>query len=71
MKLTILVKLITTREQESIIKETLDGYIRTVNGLVTEFVTLDKLENKTSADVKGSSHARCSFCVPKVQKRTF
>ena len=54
MKLTVQIKLMPTREQESIIKETLVGYIHTVNDLVAEFVTLDKLKNKTSADVKGS-----------------
>ena len=54
MKLTVQVKLMPTMEQESIIKETLDVYIRTVNDLVAEFVMLGKLKNRTSADVKGS-----------------
>lgn len=54
MKLTVQVKLMPTREQESIIKETLVGYIRTVNDLVAEFVILGELKNKTSADVQGS-----------------
>jgi len=54
VKLTVQVKLMPTMEQESIIKETLDGYIRTVNDLVAEFVMLGKLKNRTSADVKGS-----------------
>ncbi len=52
MKLTIQIKLMPTIEQETIIKETLKNYIHMVNGLVAEFVILDKLENKTSADVK-------------------
>ncbi len=51
MKLTISVKLMPTVEQESIIKETLKAYIQMVNGLVAEFVVLDKLEKKTSADI--------------------
>ena len=54
MKLTVQVKLMHTREQESIIKETLVGYIRTVNDLVAEFILLGELKNKTSADVQGS-----------------
>ena len=54
MKLTVQVKLMPTREQESIIKETLVGYIHTVNDLVAEFVILGELKNKTSADVQGS-----------------
>ncbi len=52
MNLTIQVKLLPTMKQESIIKETLRNYIQMVNALVAEFVVLDKLEKKTSADIK-------------------
>lgn len=51
MKLTIPVKLMPTIQQKSIINETLNLYIQMVNDLVAEFVLLDKLEKKTSADI--------------------
>jgi IS605 OrfB family transposase len=61
MQLTIQMKLMPDAVQARLIEETMSGYISAVNGLVSDFVSIGRLDKRSSANVNAAlpSVLRC------------